>query len=212
MRRTDPRAGFTLVEVLAALVVTAAFAAVVLPFAGRLAGRWWIGETRVEAADGWMQAIARLSDDLAQATPIARQRGETVAVRFAAGSDFVEFVRPALASSSRIRLETVRFDIRRTDGGQTLTRRTGWFRPGSASELGAAPTLLDGPFQLRFRAFGEDHVPRVSWDDEPEMPAGVELRAYSPKPGVAPPVPVLLRIVAKAVTKKTTSIYESAQP
>ena len=212
MRRNDRRAGFTLVEVLAALVVTAAFAAVVLPFAGRLASRWWVGETRVEAADGWMQAVARLGDDLAQAVPIVEQRGDAVAAIFTVGPDVLQFVRPALASSSRLRLETVRFDVRPSDRGHALMRRTSGFRPGSEPDFGAPSILLDGPLQLRFRAFADDHVPRATWADERNLPAGVELRAVSPTPGASLSVPVLLGVVAKAVTRKSVSVTESPQP
>ena len=66
---SDRRAGFTLIEVLAALVITSAFVAVVLPYAGRLATHWWVGETTVEAADGWMQAVSRLGEVLCQGLP-----------------------------------------------------------------------------------------------------------------------------------------------
>ncbi len=54
---------------LAALAVTGAFVAVVLPYAARLATHWWVGEATVEAADGWMQAVSRMGDDVAQAVP-----------------------------------------------------------------------------------------------------------------------------------------------
>ena len=80
-RRGGARAGFTFIEVLAALVVTGAVVAAVLPYAARLASHWWVGEQSVEAADGWMQAAARMGDDLAQlpfATGLSRRTSRVI--------------------------------------------------------------------------------------------------------------------------------------
>ena len=145
MRSPEARAGFTLVEVLAALVVTAGFVAVVLPFAGRLATRWWVGEARVEAADGWMQGVARLSDDLSQAVPIMVRQGDKAVASFDAGPDFVQFVRPALGSAA-LGLETVRFEVRWSAAGSALVRRAARFRPGDPSAPGSPTTILEGPY------------------------------------------------------------------
>ena len=211
MRSPEARAGFTLVEVLAALVVTAGFVAVVLPFAGRLATRWWVGEARVEAADGWMQGVARLSDDLSQAVPIMVRQGDKAVASFDAGPDFVQFVRPALGSAA-LGLETVRFEVRSSAAGSALVRRAARFRPGDPSAPGSPTTILEGPYRFRFRAYGEDLVPRATWDDEAEMPAGVELTVVARGGATAPPGPVLLPIVARGSSTKPVSITGGSQP
>ena len=161
--RNKPRAGFTLVEVLAALMITAGFVAVVLPFAGRLATRWWVGEIAVETADGWMQALARLSDDLSQAVPIAVQQGDKDIIVFAAGPGFVQFIRPAVGGAGGMRLETIRYDVSPSAAGHALVRRAGPFSPTVPADPGSPATLLDGPFLLRFRAYGHDNVPHAAW-------------------------------------------------
>ena len=211
MRSPEGRAGFTLIEVLAALVVTAVFVAVVLPFAGRLATRWWVGEARVEAADAWMQAVARLSDDLAQAVPIVARQGDKAAVSFDAGPDFVQFVRPALGRAA-MGLETVRFEVRSSGAGSALVRRSARFRPGDASAPGSPTTILEGPYRFRFRAYGEDLVPRAAWEGETEMPAGVELTVVGRGGASAPPGPILLPVVARAPSTKPVSINGPSQP
>ena len=199
MRSRSGEAGFTLVEVLAALIVTAAFVVVVLPFAGRLATRWWVGETTVEAADGWMQALTRLSDDLSQAVPMSVRQGDRDIIVFAAGPGFVQFVRPAVGEAGKLRLETVRYDVSPSPAGHALVRRAGPFSPVAVADPGSPATLLDGPFRLRFRAYGHDNVPQAAWADSEQMPDGIELTIVGKEPRSLPPSPVLLPIAAAAL-------------
>ena len=198
MRSRDGQAGFTLVEVLAALIVTAAFVAVVLPFAGRLATRWWVGEATVEAADAWMQALARLGDDLSQAVPLTVSQGEKDIVSFDAGPDFVRFVRPALGGASNMRLEIVRYDIRPSAAGTALIRRARPSGDGPSADAGPPTTILEGSFRLRFRVYGHDNVPQLTWAGADDMPAGVELTIVGKDRNATPPSPVLLPVSASA--------------
>lgn len=203
MRRADPRAGFTLVEVLAALVVTGAFVAVVLPYASRLATHWWVGEATVEAADGWMQALARMGDDLAQAVPYGVGADGGSEAAFRAGPDSIAFVRPALGDAGG--LEAVSYEIRPSPGGAALVRRSRRFDPEAFGRDvgGTAATLLDGPFRLRLVEVAPDGTRRRDWAAADGMPAAVELSAEAAGertgPRAAVPVaPVLMPIAARA--------------
>ena len=195
----DRRAGFTLIEVLAALVVTSAFVAVVLPYAGRLATHWWVGETTVEAADGWMQAVARMGDDVAQALPYGLGADGQTEVAFAAGPDGVTFVRPALGDAGG--LDTVTYEIRRSAAGSALVRRNRPFDPAffGRDGGGASATLLDGPFRLRIVEVARDGARRRGWSPPDGMPAGLELSAESDdrRRAPVPAAPVFLPVVAQ---------------
>jgi prepilin-type N-terminal cleavage/methylation domain-containing protein len=199
MQRSDVDAGFTLIEVLAALAVTAALVAVALPFAGRLAARWWVRETTVEAADALMQAIARLSDDLSQAVPLSSRQGDVDRSVFSAASDYVQFVRPAIGRTGVIGLETVRYEIRGGAGGDALVRKASDFAPDSALEPGSPTTILDG-YRFSFRTYAEDRVLRSNWVGAEEMPAGVELSIRG-KPNTARLRPMLFPITASTVRR-----------
>lgn len=201
MRRADPRAGFTLVEVLAALAVTGALVAVALPLAGRLAARWSRGEATVEAADAWMQAVSRLGDDLAQAVPYGIGPGEGTGSAFRAEAGSIAFVRPALGGAGG--LEAVRYEIRAAPSGAALVRRSRPFDPEAFGREvgGAAATLLDGPFRLRLVEVAPDGTRRRDWAPEDGMPRAVELSAAPVRAGLAaamPAGPVLLPIAARA--------------
>lgn len=196
----DRRAGFTLIEVLAALAVTSAFVAVVLPYAGRLATHWWAGETTVEAADGWMQAVGRMGDDLAQALPYGLGAEGTPDVAFTAGPDGFGFVRPALGGARG--LEAVSYEIRRSAAGSALVRRSRPFDPAAFGRDvgGASAALIDGPFRFRLVEVGRDGARRRGWSPSDGMPAGVELSAETDdrRRAPVPAAPVFLPIVAQS--------------
>ena len=197
-RSKDPRTGFTLIEVLAALVVTGAFVAAVLPYAARLATHWWVGEATVEAADGWMQAVNRMGDDVAQALPYGL--GETdgaPAAAFRAGPDGIAFVRPALGGAAG--LEGVSYEIRPSPSGSALVRRSRRFDPAAFGRDvgGASATLLDGPFRFRIVEVASDGTRRRDWAPADGMPAAVELSAAGTGRSPVPAAPVLMPIPAR---------------
>lgn len=209
MRRGDrrpsrgPRAGFTLIEVLAALVVTGALVAVVLPYAARLATHWWVGETAVEAADGWMQAVGRMGDDLSQAVPYGL--GPSSAPAFLAGPDTVSFVRPALGGGAG--LETVVYAVRSSSAGSALVRTSRAFDPDTFGRVagGTPATLIDGPFRLRLVEVARDGARRRNWSAADGMPAAVELSVTAPGRVPIPVAPVLMPIAARAPAAKAGS-------
>ena len=204
MRRADRRrgaAGFTLIEVLAALAVTGAFVAVVLPYAGRLASHWWAGETAVEAADQWMQAVNRMGDDLSQAVPYGLGADGLGGAAFRAGPDGIAFVRPGLGDAGG--LETVAYEVRSGRDGATLVRRSRRFDPdGFAGGVGGTPsTLVAGPFRLRLVEVAADGSRHRDWSPGDGMPAAVELSATADPPGrraALPVAPMLMPIAARS--------------
>ncbi len=205
MRRTDdprggdPRAGFTLIEVLAALVVTGAFVAAVLPYAARLATHWWVGEATVEAADGWMQAVNRMGEDVAQAVPYGLGGGDAApAAAFRAGPDGIAFVRPALGDG--VGLDAVSYEVRPSPGGSALVRRSRRFDPAAFGRDvgGASATLLDGPFRFRIVEVAADGTRRRDWAPADGMPAAVEVSASGTGRAPVPAAPVLMPIPARA--------------
>lgn len=196
----DPRAGFTLIEVLAALVITTAFVAVVLPYAGRLATHWWVGETTVEAADGWMQAIARMSDDFAEAVPLEVGQGEPRMLAFRGGADVIRFVRPALGGSGGRDLEVVSYAVQSTAAGQALVRQSRRLDPGGfdADPAGSATvTLIEGPFRFRLVTLDRDGTRRRGWDAPDRMPTAVELSVAATGRQPVPAAPISMPVVAR---------------
>jgi general secretion pathway protein J len=201
MLRSDRRAGFTLLEVLAALAITAGFVATVLPYATRLATRWWVGETVVETADGWMQALARMSDDISAAIPYNLAQDGKPVIAFRSGPDFVLFLRPPLGPPRGTAFEMVSYRLRPTAGGMALIRQSGDADPRQFQRdpagFGTATTLLEGPFRLRFAAIADDGGRKAAWTPGEAMPAAVELRMASEAGTAAPLLPARMAIAAR---------------
>lgn len=201
--RTASQAGFTLIEVLAALVVTGAFVAVALPYAGRLATHWWTGEAAVEEADGWIQAMSRMGDDLSQSVAYDLSTGSRPSLAFRADPDDVSFVRSSLGETGQ--LEAVTYEVVPSKSGMALIRRSRRFDAAAfgRDDRGTSATLLDGPYRLRLVEVSTDGSRHRDWQPSPDMPAGVEVSAAPTRNGPAssvavPTVPFFLPIATRA--------------
>ncbi len=171
-----------LVEVLAALVVSAAIVAVVLPFAANLLTRWWTGQPEIERADGFMQAVARLGDDLAQAVPLTVTGGAPGIRWFRCDPKGLDFIRPSLGAAAGTSLDIVTYRIVEGEEGDRLSRASRPYRPEEGPPVAGQPAgpgvaLLDGPLTLRFAAVGRDGRPEDVWQALKEMPRRIELAA-----------------------------------
>lgn len=192
----DRQAGFTFIEVLAALVVTILIVTTVLPFATRLATRWWLGAARIEGADAVMQAVARLSGDLAQAVPYGLPGGDTSALAFRGDETSLTFVCPTIGQPGAAGLDIVRYDIRATGAGAALVRRSRAFDAAAfaAGDLGgAAPsTLMAGPYRFRVSYVADDGSRQGVWTPSDHLPRRVDLGiALDARGGARPPVPLV---------------------
>jgi len=194
--QTDSRAGFSFVEMLAALAITAALVAVVMPFAGRLVERWSSGEQAVQDADAWMQATARLAADLSEAIPLhERTTDRARQVMFRMDRRSVVLVRPALAPSAGP-LEFTAYLIEPLPaGGDALVRYSGPFEQARFDTdprgFGNATTLISGSFRLAFRAVNKELVRSDDWADPAELPLSLELVASPTARSLLPAVTTL---------------------
>src|SRR5262245_42990337 len=167
---------------LAALAVTAALVGVILPFAGRLVERWWAGAQRIDQADAWQQATARLSADLAEAIPLVSTDGPP-RLMFRLARNTVVLVRPALAGTSPDAREIVAYVIERAPQGEALLRRSAPYDPAlidaDPRALGAPTAILAGAYRFAFAAVSPDLVYVDTWTNPGELPQRVELAVVS---------------------------------
>lgn len=204
IHRSDRRRGFALLEALAALALTAAFASLALPFAGRMVEQWWRGTAAIEDADAWMQATTRLSAELAQAIPLPRsgQNG----LSFRASRNGVTFIRPGRPGSEAGGLLISAYMIEHTRSGDALVNYSARFSPSlldaDPRSFGAATAVLSGAFRLAFVAIDADGRRSDNWIDRKDLPPQIEL-TVDRIAGDAAPVAIRLPIVAQA--PRTTS-------
>lgn len=200
--RPDRRAGFTLIEALAALAVTACLTASVAPYFVGLMSRWSSGEPSAQRQDQWMQAILRLSEDLGEALPLTIGAGKPPRCAFRASPSSIVFVREALSSRGKLRLETVWLKIEATPAGDALVRSASDFDPDrfDAKPRGEAPTVVvAGGFHLSFSIVDNTGGRGAEWRNANELPARVELAIEPIRAGAgALGSPVILPLGARA--------------
>jgi Tfp pilus assembly protein PilV len=126
--RSNSRAGFTLIEILAGLFVTGLFVTAVMPLMIHLVSHAWSGEASMAGADEWMRADARLSSDFSEAIPVSKGNGDNSLI-FSATPSSVEFVRRSITGDHR-RLDLVTIKIESESQGDSVFRRA---RPWGSS-------------------------------------------------------------------------------
>src|SRR5688500_3408724 len=91
-RGSNPRAGFTLIETLAALAIAAAVFAVIAEFAGRTLRNWNYGDGVIASMEMITRGLGRLGTDLALALPMTPPGTDGSTVYFAGGPNRRVFV------------------------------------------------------------------------------------------------------------------------
>ncbi len=200
-RRTDPRAGFTLIEVLAGLFITGLFIMTVLPFVTRLIGTAWSGEANMMTADQWMRASARLSADFGEAVPLSIHQGDKAVPAFRAQSDRVQFVRRSLAGD-RTGLQIVTLRIEADSEGEGLVRSASPYSEeafnSDSADGGEEVALLKTPYHLRFRV------------DDPKNPNDLPDKVELVVDGGPGDIPFVFSIVAR--TSPSAAVPTTAGP
>lgn len=189
-----------MIEVLAALALTAAMVAVVIPLAVQLIARWWTGEADITSADAWMQAQLRLSDDLAQAVPMSISGPAGLGAGFRADATSVRFVRPGIGSRSAMDLDTVTLSVESMASGDVLYRSDVPYAEESFAAgrgNGGRTVVLAGPFRLQFRAVGTDGAMRTKWIGDMALPVRMVLLVRAIDSGYVPATSFALPIIAR---------------
>lgn len=198
--RRPRTAGFSLVEVLAALILTVLLVAALMPFAGGVATRWMTGQRRVEEADVWMRATVRLADDTARAIPLTIGADQNQRVVFRGSEREILFVRPSLSAAASSALEVVALTVERTDEGEALVRRSTPYDPGvldrETSSFEASTTIASGPYRFRFEMVSPRGDRTGEWTDLKALPRLVELSVETTGSRIVPPAPIALPLLA----------------
>lgn len=168
-------AGFSLTEVLVALVLTG----LVLSALATITAQW---------LPGWQRGLARISDSEALALAMERMTADLSAALFvpSSGTDWkplfigtetaVTFVRPALGPNAEPGLELVRLSTGDAGG---IARRAAPFAPQGEAALspafGAAAALLGPRIRVSFSYAGSDALWRPAWANASTLPQAVRI-------------------------------------
>ena len=173
VRKTTDRSGFSLLEVLAALVLTTLLMISLTPLVRQMLATWWRGSDVAGLVEFQIRGVAALRHDLissvvwvgsGQAEDVLFFRGNETSLSFPAISKF---------GDGADRLEMISIEVTHASNGHALIRRHGpilgsTFRPPSDPLI-----LISGPYRYYFRYYARDGRESVSWDNREGPPARI---------------------------------------
>jgi prepilin-type N-terminal cleavage/methylation domain-containing protein len=183
----DPsrNAGFSLVEVMAALVVTCLLMMGLTPFVNQLLLTWARAGTIGVIVDMTSRGIGQLRKDLRHAVPLAARPG-VIAFR----GDELHFEFPAATGlgAGRGGVEMIAISAEQVEGKELalVRRRSGHVTTESGAEFKDPVVLFSGNLQYIFRYIAQDGTRQSTWSDRPDLPVRIEVTILDGRDPVVP--------------------------
>ena len=186
MRRANSDAlvaGFSLIEAMATLALTATIILALSSVVGQWLPNWRRGFVDLQRADLLGIGLERLVDDLSAAEYVTRSAG-AAAPLFEGDASSVMFVRSAIGPDAYPHLEVVRLAEIKQDRGLAMVRTRARFTPTAPNPPGAPAqaiafndpvTLIRAPFHISFAYAGPDRVWLPSWKGREQLPEAVRI-------------------------------------
>jgi general secretion pathway protein J len=173
-------AGFSLIEAMAALALTATIIMALSSVAGQWLPNWRRGFVDLQSADLLGAGLERLADDLSAAEYVTPSAGAPAPL-FEGDASSAVFVRSAIGPDAYPHLEVVRLAEIKEDRGLAMVRTRALFAPTStdraahAIAFGDPVTLIRAPFHISFAYAGPDRVWLPSWQGRKQLPEAVRI-------------------------------------
>jgi general secretion pathway protein J len=173
-------AGFSLIEAMATLALTATIIMALSSVAGQWLPNWRRGFVDLQRADLLGVGLERLVDDLSAAEYVTPSAG-AAAPLFEGDASSVIFVRSAIGPDAYPHLEIVRLAEIKEDRGLAIVRTRARFAPtapgapAQAIAFGDPVTLVRAPFHITFAYAGPDRVWLPSWKGREQLPEAVRI-------------------------------------
>lgn len=186
MKRADADsliAGFSLIEAMATLALTATIIMALSSVAGQWLPNWRRGFVDLQRADLLGAGLERLVDDLSAAEYVTPSAGVPGPL-FEGDASSVMFVRSAIGPDAYPHLEIVRLAEVKEDRGLAMVRTRARFAPtappakgapAQAIAFGDSVTLIRAPFHISFAYAGPDRLWLPSWKGREQLPEAVRI-------------------------------------
>jgi general secretion pathway protein J len=208
-------AGFSLLEVLAALVVTMLLVLALTPFTGQMLSTWARGSKTAGLVELMTRGVGVLRNDLRHAIVWTGQgqkenfslfRGNEVSLSFLAATDL---------GPGRHGLRMISITVDADSDGRALVRRSAPLIGATYGVFTDPVVLLSGPFSYRFRYTSRKGQELPGWTNLHELPVRVELSIVGRSgPVFKAPLefPVLASLSAACLVNKKLPGCPSSQP
>jgi prepilin-type N-terminal cleavage/methylation domain-containing protein len=183
--KTSRNAGFSLVEVMAALVVTCLLMMALTPFVNQLLSTWARGSLIGVIVDLTSRGIGQLRKDLRHAVPLEARPGVT-----AFRGDELQFEFPAATGlgPGRGGVEMIAISAERLEEKELaiVRRRSGYLSTESGAAFKDRVVLFSGNFQYMFRYIAQDGTRQNTWSNRPDLPVRIEVDILDGRDRVLP--------------------------
>ena len=175
--------GFSLIEAMATLALTATIILALSSVAGQWLPNWRRGFVDLQRADLLGVGLERLVDDLSAAEYVTRSGGAPAQL-FEGDASSVMFVRSAIGPDAYPHLEIVRMAEVKEARGLAMVRTRARFAPTAPKPPGAPAqpiafgdpvALIRAPFHVSFAYAGQDRVWLPSWKGQEQLPEAVRI-------------------------------------
>ena len=195
VRKTTDTSGFSLLEVLVGLVLTALLMVSLTPLVRQMLATWWRGSEVAGLVEFQIRGVAALRHDLVSSI-VWTGSGLAEATMFFRGND-TSLSFPAIATygSGVGRPELISIEIANAPNGHALIRRHGSI-VGSTFQAPADPVvLLSGPYRYYFRYYGRDGRESTVWDNRENPPARIAVNVVD-NSGQLAAIPIEVSVLA----------------
>lgn len=220
--RRHPEAGFTLIEMLIALILMVGILAALATITSQWLPNWDRGFAHVQRTEVLGQGLERLVADLSAAEFVTANRSAKQPL-FDGDEFSLRFVRTAIGPNTRPGLEVVRISTISDDRGVALVRARTPFVPlpenaklRDLANFSDPVVLMRAPYRATFSYAGPNRAWLNSWHDERELPTAIRVlvRDAATQRTLAVSTAAILRISAPAECARAkapkTCIYPPA--
>ena len=169
-------AGFSLIEAMAAMALTATIIVALSTVVGQWLPNWRRGFVDLQRADLLGIGLERLVEDLSAAEYVTPSAGGKTTL-FQGDASSVMFVRSAIGPDAYPHLEIVRLAEVKEDRGLALVRTRARFAPTTPKAIAFVDpvTLIRAPLRITFSYAGPDRVWLSSWTGRQQLPEAVRI-------------------------------------
>lgn len=207
----DAEAGFSLIEVLAALIVTMLLVLALTPFTGQMLATWARGSEAAGVVEVMTRGMGVLRSDLRRAVvwagrSEARFRGDEASLSFPTATGL---------GPGRQGVQMISITVDPSGDGRALVRRSATPAADRHGPFTDPVMLMSGPYSYRFRYVSRKGQSSPAWTDPHEPPARVVLEiAGANGPVYQAPLefPVPASLSAACLANKKLPGCPNAQP
>jgi hypothetical protein len=206
MNSTRSNSGFTLLETILSLALTAIIIAMLATLSRQWLSSWSLGADRMEYIEAVTLAENRLANDMGLALAFVQRPDQQAPLFFGSASELI-FISEPRAADATDRLIVIRYQ---SDPERGVIRSTAIYNtrlPLRAQNYSPAVALLPPPFQIIFSYVGDDGLAEPEWR-EFAMPSEISFAISLPTNPTSSVYSVSVRAHLPAVCSRTPALKD----